>query len=527
MKKVIRLVGVQLWAILGSMFALGQQKKRKSNSLYLGFAALAILLSGLSFFYAYIAGMGLRVFNSIDLLPTLFMSLTSVILLFTTVYKIKGTLFGFKDYDMVMSLPVSNSQIVASRLILLYSINIVFVLIIMIPMMLAYGILAQPGIQFYVFSILTLFFIPLIPIIIAAIIGTILTYLTMRFRYSNIVYIVFVFLLLIGMMVFPYLLGDSNEALVEISQEINNQVSNIYPMSQYYSKAVIEGDIVSLIIFMLASLLAFSAFSLLIGKVFKRINSVLMTGRYRRKGQTRLKSSKSSSPLKALYKKELKRYFASVVYVMNTGFGVVIMVLGAIALPFIDINTMTGEMNITGAVKDLIPIFVVFCIATSSTTMASISIEGKHFWIAKSLPVSELMIFKSKILVNFTILAPVLFATLLICFTMELPFIDSLLILLLAASFSVFVSIYGLVINLSFPSLIWTNETVIVKQSTSSMISIFTSIGMVAIQYLLIMVTGDMKKSILLFLVLIWVINLILYKRLSTRGIRQFKDINC
>ena len=151
-------------------------------------------------FYAYVAK-HLKTINSLELLPSLFMVL-SIMVLFTTIYKVKGTIFGFKDYDMVMSLPVSNSQIVASRLILLYSINIVFVLIIMIPMMVAYGILVQPGIQFYVFSIILLFFIPLIPIIIAAFLGTALTYLSMRFRYSNIVYMVFSFLVLIAMMFF-------------------------------------------------------------------------------------------------------------------------------------------------------------------------------------------------------------------------------------------------------------------------------------------------------------------------------------
>ena len=115
------------------------------------------------------------------------MALTSKIVLFTTIYKVKGTIFGFKDYDMVMSLPVSNSQIVASRLILLYSINFVFVLIIIIPMMIAYAVLALPGLQFYIFGILMLFFIHLIPIIVASCFGTILAYLAMRVKYSNVV----------------------------------------------------------------------------------------------------------------------------------------------------------------------------------------------------------------------------------------------------------------------------------------------------------------------------------------------------
>lgn len=86
-----------------------------------------------------------------------------------------------------------------------------------------------------------------------------------------------------------------------------------------------------------------------------------MTGRYNKNnGIRRTKSLKSSTPLIALYKKDFKRYFASAVYVMNTGFGVVIMVLGAIALPFIDVNALIGELNYNGAIKNIIPVFIVF-----------------------------------------------------------------------------------------------------------------------------------------------------------------------
>lgn len=523
MKKVMRLVSVQLWAMLGSMFAIGEQKKKKTSALYVGFTFFLIFMSGMSFFYTYVTGMGLKQFGSIELLPSLFMSLTSIIVLFTSIYKVKGTLFGFKDYDMVMSLPVSNSQIVASRLILLYAINIVFVLIIMIPMMIAYGILVGPGIQFYIFSILMLFLLPLIPIIIASFLGTILTYLSMRFRYSNIVYMIFSFLLLIGLIAFPYFMGDSQQALVEMSQALNRQINNIYPLSQLYFEAVTKGNIVSLLIFIAISILAFMIFSLAVGKVFKGINSVIMTGRY--KANYKLKGLKGSSPLKALYLKDLKRYFASPIYVMNTGFGVVMMVVGAIALPFIDISNIAGELDFSGAIKDLIPIFITFCIATSSTTMASISIEGKHIWIVKNLPVTALQIFASKILVNATIIAPALLASIFICFTMEMSIIEGLIVLLSGLSFSLFVALNGLVINLGFPNLSWTNETVIVKQSTASMISVFTGIGMSAVQYLLIMVLGNAISGMLIFIALLWILNLVLYKRLSNGGRRQFEKL--
>ncbi len=523
MKKVLRLVSVQLLAMFMSMLAIGEQKKKKTKALYIGFITFILLISGMSFFYSYMMGSALIMFNSLELLPPLFMALTSVVVLFASIYKVKGTLFGFKDYDMVMSLPVSNSKIVASRLILLYSINMVFVLIIMLPMMLAYGILANPGGQFYILSILLLPFIPLIPLVIASLIGTIITYVSMHFRFSNIVYIAISIALLLGMIIVPFFIGDSAEALVDLSQVLTRKIYATYPLAELYSKAVTQGDIRALVLFLLVSILIFMVFSLGVGKVFKRINTVVMTGRY--KANYKLGALKSSSPLRALYIKDLKRYFASPIYVMNTGIGVVIMVVGAIALPFIDLVTIAEEIGISGAVQYIVLLFITFSIATSCTTMASISIEGKNIWIIKGLPISVVTIFASKILVNLTILAPVLFASIFISIFMKLSFIEGALIVLMTASYSIFVSLYGLVINLSFPNLTWTNETVIIKQSTASMITIFFGLGLMLIQYLLLMIIGNLSLVILLFIGLLWIINLLLYKRLTNKGRIQFEKL--
>lgn len=523
MRKVMRLVGVQLWAMLASMFAIGENKKKKTKALYGGFMIFILLISGVSFLYAYMTGLGLRMFNSIEILPSLFMALTSVVILFTTIFKVKGTVFGFKDYDMVMSLPVSNSKIVASRLILLYAVNSVFVLVIMVPMMIAYGILVHPGIEFYIYSIILLFFIPLIPIIIASVLGAILTYVATGFRFSNLAYIVFSFLLLIGFMIMPAFLGDSAEALVELGQEIARQVEAIYPLAGIYSKAIVEGELISAVIFITSSILAFLIFSLVVGKVFKKINTAVMTGRS--KANYKLGSLNTSSPLRALYLKELRRYFASPIYVMNTGFGVVMAVLAAIALPFVDLNKLAAEMDMTGAIRDFVPMFITFCMATSCTTMAGVSIEGKNLWIIKSLPVSIKMIFASKISVNLTVLAPVLFASVLIGITMQLPFMNMVMILVMVVTYSVFLSLFGLVINLSFPNLTWTSETVIVKQSTASIISVFSGIAMVGILTLFWKLTGDPTRGMALFILLVCILSLVIYKWLSQKGQKLFEKL--
>ena len=117
-------------------------------------------------------------------------------------------------------------------------------------------------------------------------------------------------------------------------------------MAGLYFEAVIKLDFWSLLIFIAISVIAFILFSLLVGKVFVKINTTIMTGRY--KGNYKLGKLKSNKPLTALYRKELKRYFSSPVYVMNTGICIAIMFIGAIALPFVNLNDLAAEMQMMG-----------------------------------------------------------------------------------------------------------------------------------------------------------------------------------
>ena len=129
MKKVIRLLSVQIWMVLGEMLSVGRSQNKKPKVLYAGVAFFTLLMTSVSFMYNFMIGTGLRYFNSLELLPALIMAATSLMIAMTTVFKIKGTIFGFRVYDMVMSLPISTGGIVACRVIILYAFNFLFVII--------------------------------------------------------------------------------------------------------------------------------------------------------------------------------------------------------------------------------------------------------------------------------------------------------------------------------------------------------------------------------------------------------------
>src|SRR5262249_1708842 len=152
----------------------------------------------------------------------------------------------------------------------------------------------------------------------ASILGTLVAFVAARFRHSNLVSIVVYMFALIAFIGLSFTTGDSGEEMVNMSRALTDNVNSVYPLAELYTKAVCDVDFIALAGFLLISLTAFFVYSYIIGKVFKKINSAVMTGRYR--ANYKLGELKTSTPVKALFLKEIKRYFSSTGYVLNTGF---------------------------------------------------------------------------------------------------------------------------------------------------------------------------------------------------------------
>ncbi len=109
---------------------------------------------------------------------------------------------------------------------------------------------------------------------------------------------------------------------------------------------------------------------------------------------------------------------------------------------------------------------------------ASISLEGKSLWIPKTIPVPVRTILMSKVLLNVVIALP---ATVIasVCVAIALPFtaLERLLVVLIPALVAVFISLYGVVINLRFPKFDYINEVNVVKNSMSVVVCLFSSWG--------------------------------------------------
>lgn len=203
--------------------------------------------------------------------------------------------------------------------------------------------------------------------------------------------------------------------------------------------------------------------------------------RYRR---TRLKAAGAMS---ALLGKELRRFASNSMIILNSALGsVFLIVMGVAAIIYRDQLMATLGLLPGGMLAGMAVLALSFMGAMDYISAASISLEGKSLWIPKTIPVPVRTILMSKVLLNVVIALP---ATVIasVCVAIALPFtaLERLLVVLIPALVAVFISLYGVVINLRFPKFDYINEVNVVKNSMSVIICLFSSWGILAAPTLL------------------------------------------
>ena len=173
--------------------------------------------------------------------------------------------------------------------------------------------------------------------------------------------------------------------------------------------------------------------------------------------------------------------------------------------------------------------FVVFTSCMTCITSSMISLEGKSFNITKGLPVSTEKILLAKVLMSNIISIPVILLSDIIFFiAFKVEILDIVFILLASVIMPTFTALIGILMNLKYPKMDATSDTEVVKQSMSSMVSVFIGmfIGMLSIAMIFIGSSINLNLFIILELLIFSIIVLILWKALKKYGVRKFNSIN-
>ena len=248
---------------------------------------------------------------------------------------------------------------------------------------------------------------------------------------------------------------------------------------------------------------------------------------------------KVNSPKISLIKKELNRFFNTPVFMINAGFGLVLFIIGItlICFKFDSITKsfiMDGEISIK-EINSYIPIilygFVCFTSFMTSISSSMISLEGKSFNILKSLPVKSTIIIISKVTTSVLIMIPlILLGDIIMFIRFSFNIIEILMIIIGSIILPLVSETIGIIVNLKYPKMDAENDTEVVKQSMSSMISVFIGMALSFITIFVLVILLNVGVSNILILMLINLFYIIIFSLLllylNKGGSIDFNKIN-
>jgi ABC-2 type transport system permease protein len=325
----------------------------------------------------------------------------------------------------------------------------------------------------------------------------------------------------------------ANDIITYISSHFDN-VEEIMKWALYplylINEIFMDNNYVSLILYVIVNIILFIIFVYFLSLNFKKIIAKLSENRA--KSNYKMKKLYSSSISKTLYNKEIKRYLSSPIYVFNTSFGVIMFIIAAIASIFFDKDQILKILEVNGdmGMFPLLAAGVAFIVFMSNTTAASISLEGRNFWVIKSLPVNPMQVIKSKILVNLTITIPFGIISLVIMHFAGVIKLFELMMLIIITIISALTSaLFGILVNLRFPKMDAINDVVVVKQSMSVMVTILVPMAIIFGITGLYAAVGNAigtNEFIIMAVIVLAILMLIERRVLQTWGIKRFKEIN-
>lgn len=393
---------------------------------------------------------------------------------FGSVFNTFASLYSAKDNSLLLAMPIRHSKILAIRLLGVYAMGLMYELLVMIPVLLKYYMVAKPGFFVVLCTLLVMWLLSVFILTLSAVLGWGVALISAKTKHKSIITVV---LSLVFIAAYYYLYIKAAGMLQEIisNPQIAGEVLNDKLSPLYHMGMAADGNGKSLLLFAGMVLLLFAV---VYGILTKSYRKILITNKGETRAQYKEKYMSAGSVESALLKKEFRRFLGSPNYMLNCGLGIIFMVIAAVVL-VIKADTVTEFVTLFFVgYEDLIPLVAAGAVgmiaAMNDMTAPSVSLEGKNLWILQVFPVTGVQALMAKIKMQL-ILTCIPAAILLISMEIVLkrPLAEFVLIALNAVGFILFMALLGLTMNLKFPNLTWTSEIIPIKQSMGVMITLF------------------------------------------------------
>ncbi len=503
-----------LWGVNQLLHTRDPKEKKRYITVLVAWLIIGVMI----FFYVAALVWGLCSLGLGGIVPDYLVAISGLLILMFSVFTAGRQIFGTKGYDILASMPLRPRSIVVSRFLSMYVLDLIFTLSVMVPGAVAYAICLRPDVVFYITALVGTIFIPAIPLVISTLIGTLILAITSRFKKNSVMQNVVRVVFIVGVLVISYSLGSLSEKLspdqfVDLAGMIEGGIARVYPPATWLGAAMVEGNFLYFGIFLLVSLAVMLLAVLVIAKGFHAIQHSLLA--VSAKHNYKLEKLGSRSPLHALYVREAKRYFSSSVYMMNTIIGPVLSTIMAVALAIVGVDGIAAATALPVNLPGLLPFVSSAFFSMMTAAAVSVSMEGKQFWVIRSLPIPTKAWLDSKILFSLSLAAPFyLISTVAMAIAVGPHMADILWLVLIPLSIYVFVVVLGITVDLKFHNFDWAQEAVAVKQSLSSFLGGFAGFFVSVVAGIIVAFTPSSVAHMVraLICLLLWCGTTLLYR---------------
>lgn len=481
------LIILQFQSVFYSMFSIGDGKSgrlsQKKRLVLMAFLYVYIFFAFSSTFFTSMgsAASVLLPLGKIAVYTQVTMIFAFLFGMIGSIFLTQKMIFSARDNDFLLSLPVSPFKILISRLLALWSINLFYSGAVFVPAAIVLKNWGAPPLN--VAMLITVGFgTSLLSVILTTVFAWLLELVSKKAKRKNLFGNTALIIFVLCYVVFYLNIEKLLDALIHNIGGFE-LITEEYTLILHYSGLAVEtGSPLHLLIFVLLCAAFCAVFVFILSKSFIRIATASgSTAKY----EYKRKPLKASPVQAAMTKKELSYIFGNSVYFLNACFGIFLMLALTVYVAVTGENCLAllPEEFISDTVREnrailaplLALIFSSICLMTQSSA-CSLSLEGRHFDILKSLPLGFKDIIYPKIYANLLIGAvPAVFFTLICAVRCRFTIPETLLAALTPVLAQATVAIIGICCNLRFPKFDWENEVVVVKQSASVAVSMLIS----------------------------------------------------
>ena len=554
MKKTIALFKIMLDSTYGiSSFKYKASKNHMEVLKFIGLMLILVVsLSPMLLGYiVYIESSykGLQSYGAQGAVITLGVVLSSTLILILGLFYVISTFYFTSDMEHLITLPLRPAQILGAKFGVVLVSEYITELFIVLPPIIIYGIGEGAGVLYWIYALIGILIIPVIPLCIISMIAIVVMRVTnigkKRDLYRTIGSLVVIFALM-GIQFYIQNVAERG-GIQKISNMLFsesgliNVIASAYPPAAWISKALIQSNgingLVMLLFFLAASAVFLILFEYLGEKFF--IGGYMGSGsveakRKRITDQKFVKETASKSKVMAVFWREFNILNRVPVFFINNVFIIVMVPFMFLMMYFLSPGEEMNELvNIIRAPRGIYIASLVaagiaiFTAAANMTPSTSLSREGAQFFVSKYIPVSPHDQILGKVLHSFALISVGdLLASFTVGFIIRLPLIHLLTSFLISAAASWAIIEIGLMIDLTRPLLVWDNPQKAVKQNLNGVISMFFNALWPGLS---LFATGRLISNPVfgytLLLVLFLALDIIMYKVLMSYAQKRYADI--